>query len=205
MIKVETFPLGALCANTHLLYDTESKKCLIIDLGADFCEIEGVLSARGLKVGALLLTHGHFDHSFGAASASERGIDVYISEKDAYMLKGPKESLAASFDCPFEPCARFTAIREGVYEIGGFTVKAIETPGHTKGSVCYVIGDDLFSGDTLFFESYGRYDLPGGNMIEIVRSAKKLFALDNLTVYTGHDKNTTIEHERRYNPLSKYI
>ena len=206
MIKVESFALGELAANSHLLYDSESKKCLIIDLGGHFCEIEGAIEERGLKPCALMLTHGHFDHSFGAKSCAERGIPVYVSEKDAYMLGSEKESLAAHFGCPFEPCKAFTAISGGALEIGGFAIRVIETPGHSEGSVCYIIEDKIFSGDTLFRESFGRSDLKGGNFQKLLGSLILLLSLDDdMTVYTGHGENTTIMHEKRFNPILTYV
>ena len=83
-------------------------------------------------------------------------------------------------------------------KVGSVPIKVIHTPGHTKGSVCYLIGNKLFSGDTLFYESYGRTDFPSGSEKEMMESLKSLFKLDeNIEVYTGHGPKTTIAHEKQ--------
>ncbi len=204
MIKVISIPLGVLQANTHIVYDDQTKKALIIDLGADFSKIQSVLSIHNLKAQALLLTHGHFDHTLGASSANKKGLKVYISKNDSQMLTDTSENLSYHFGVSFEALNEFETLFEGDYEIGGFSVKVIETKGHTKGSCCFIIGDYLFSGDTLFKDSFGRYDFEGGSFIELKTSLNKLFALKNYQVFTGHGENTTIQYEKENNPILCY-
>ena len=204
MIKYELFYRGAMLANTWIVYDDESKKCLIIDLNADFCEIEPVLDRLKVTPVALLLTHGHFDHVLGAHSASVKGIPVYISEKDSHMLKDGRSCLANFFGLNYEPPVSFEIIGEGTKDFGGITVETIATPGHTAGSVCYRIGDALFCGDTLFKNSYGRTDLPTGDFNELVKSAAKILKMGDLVLCPGHDAVSSIRYEREHNPLSDY-
>ena len=89
---------------------------------------------------------------------------------------------------------------------GNFSLSVIETPGHTEGSVCYVVEDKIFAGDTLFERSFGRYDFPTGNARKLVKSVERLFKLDgDFTVYSGHGNETTLSEERLYNPLVEYM
>ena len=192
-------------SNSYFVYDDESKKCLIIDLGAHFSQFERKAKELGLEIVAALLTHGHFDHVIGAGEAAERGIPIYVSKGDSHMLESAEGCLADIFAKPFNRPKSYQTISEGFYNFGGIAVEVIETPGHTKGSVCYRIGDILFSGDTLFKESYGRYDLPTGNPIELFRSVKILLNYpENLIVCPGHGETSSIDHERKYNPLKSY-
>ena len=201
MIKIEKNVVGILESNSWIVYGDESKNCLIIDLGGDFLRIFDRIRTLGLKPSALLLTHGHFDHTACAAKAHENGIPVYISERDAYMLDSAASSLATAFGVRFEPLAERQTVREGVYEIGGFSVEVIETPGHTAGSVCYKIGDGMFCGDTVFKYGYGRYDLPTGSFADLQNSFKKLAAYSALRLYCGHGDDTSLEEEKKYNPM----
>lgn len=204
MIKVVTLPLGELQANTHIVYDEETKNALIIDLGADFSKIQAVLESKKLNAKALLLTHGHFDHSLGAKSAFDNGLKVFVSKNDSKMLTEKTENLSYHFGLSFNTLSSFETLEEGEYEIFGFSVLVIETPGHTKGSICFIIGDYLFSGDTLFKDSFGRYDFPGGSLSELKTSLKRLFELRNLVVFTGHGEKTNIDYEKENNPILCY-
>ena len=194
-------PLGANC---YTVYDTESKNCLIIDLGGDFSKILDQTKRLGLNVKAVLLTHGHFDHVAGAKHCKETGIPVYISQEDSKMLSSMSNlseyagygALSFNADC---------ILKEGINEIGGIRFEVIKTPGHTAGSICLLFGNKLFSGDTLFALSYGRYDFPTGDFSQLKNSIlNKLFTLDGeIEVLPGHEGRTTIKHERKYNPINE--
>ena len=204
MIKFLTNQVPPLGANCYTVYDTETKKCLIIDLGGDFSKILSQAEGRGLAVEGVVLTHGHFDHAAGAEKCRERGIPVYISREDSKMLSSPTNMseyfgfgrLDFNADC---------ILSEGENQIGGIKFRVIKTPGHTAGSVCLLFDRLLFSGDTLFALSYGRCDLPTGNFDELKKSVlRKLFTLDGeIEVYPGHGGRTTINHERKYNPINE--
>ena len=159
-------PLGANC---YTVYDTESKNCLIIDLGGDFSKILDQTKRLGLNVKAVLLTHGHFDHVAGAKHCKEKGIPVYISQEDSKMLTSASNLSeyagygALSFNADY-------ILKEGINEIAGIRFEVIKTPGHTAGSICLLFGNKLFSGDTLFALSYGRYDFPTGDFSQLKNS-----------------------------------
>lgn len=201
MMKIVKTVVGALESNSYLVYDDETENALIIDLGGHFSAIEQAVTQARASVKALLLTHGHFDHTAGAAEIAAMGIPVYISQRDAHMLSCAEDSLADCFRCAFSPTDDYRVIKEGEYDIGGFHVKVLETPGHTAGSLCYMIGDRLFAGDTVFRNGYGRYDLPSGNLGDLIKSFKKLKGLSGLKVCCGHGDETLLDDEKAHNPM----
>ena len=205
MMKITAIPVRPIGANTYLLEDEETKKCLIIDLGGDFDKIKRWRDDRGSTAEALLFTHGHFDHVSGGADAKACGIPAGFSENDEHMLSGDG-NLAEEFGYPYAPFSadfRFSGGEE--LDFGPFRVKVIATPGHSAGSVCFLIGGVLFSGDTLFCRSYGRTDFADGNGKDLRESiTKKLFLLPEKTVvYPGHGDKTTIGEEILYNPIRR--
>ena len=204
MIKYLINQVPPLGANCYTVYDTESKNCLIIDLGGDFSKILGQAQRLGLTVKGVVLTHGHFDHVAGAVHCKEHGIPVYISREDAKMLSS-KTNLSeyAGYGQLYFEADKI--LSEGANEIGGIKFEVIKTPGHTIGSICILIDKILFSGDTLFALSYGRYDFPTGDFSQLKNSIiNKLFTLDGqIEVLPGHEGKTTINHERKYNPINE--
>ena len=204
MIKYLVNVVPPLGANCYTVYDTDSKNCLIIDLGGDFLKILGQAERLGLSVKGVVLTHGHFDHVAGAVHCKERGIPVYISQEDSKMLSS-SSNLSEYAGYGRLSFSADKILREGVNEIGGIEFEVIKTPGHTLGSVCLLFGKTLFSGDTLFALSYGRYDFPTGNFGQLKESIiNKLFTLDGeIEVLPGHNGKTTINHERKYNPINE--
>jgi glyoxylase-like metal-dependent hydrolase (beta-lactamase superfamily II) len=153
------------------------------------------LAVKRLKknLAAILLTPGHFDH-VGAVKdlVADTDCKVYIHE---YELSLPASLTAGPLYCT-------NVYGEGdVLQLAGLTIRVLHTPGHTPGSVCLMIEDNLFSGDTLFRDSCGRTDLPGGNPTEIFQSLRRLAALEgDYRVLPGHSMETTLEDERQYNP-----
>ena len=202
-MKVITYALPPLGANCHVVFDENTKRAIAIDIGGDYGYLKSKLASNGLQIVAALLTHGHFDHFGGAYEAQLEGIPVYIDQRDCLKLGG-KGSLADHFGYEtnfFIPDYTFTA--DCVLKIDDFEIKAIHTPGHTSGSCCFMIDGKLFSGDTLFFMSFGRTDLYDGNFSALKDSLKKLFELSGTTkVYPGHGENTTIAYEREFNPIN---
>lgn len=186
-------------ANIYLLYNTDTGDAVIIDPGAKNEELEGFISANGLKVQAIVNTHGHYDHV--SANGIYRALyecNVYGNPKDEYLYKKvPDEN---------RPDKLITEDCELTF--GGLHIKVITTPGHSAGSLCFIAGGMLFSGDTLFRESIGRtWDTEEGssdeNMNRLVTNIKErllVLPLDT-PVYPGHENTTTIEHEKGYNPF----
>lgn len=204
MIKYLTNQVSPLGANCYTVYDDVSKNCLIIDLGGDFSLIMAQIKELGLDVKGVLLTHGHFDHVADAVKCKENGIPVYISRADSKMLTD-RTNMSEIFGFGRLSFDADGILSEGANEIGGIKFEVIKTPGHTAGSICILIGDKLFSGDTLFALSFGRCDLPSGDYSELKNSIlNKLFTLDgNVEVLPGHGGRTTINHERKYNPINE--
>lgn len=193
MLKIHHFTLGDYQTNCYIIREEKSKTCCVIDPGYEPEIILHYLKDAGLTLEAILLTHGHFDHVGGVRTlAAETDCDVYISEKDLslppMMTNGPLYYTE-------------TFPTEGTLSLAGLTIRVIPTPGHTPGSVCLIVDDTMFSGDTLFAGSCGRTDLPGGSWTEIAKSLKKLAGLTaDYQVFPGHANSTTLAHEKKYNP-----
>ena len=184
--------LGELEENCYII-DCGSGLAAVVDPGYEPKTVLSAVAERGLKVGAVLLTHGHFDHVGGVRDlAAETDCRVYIHPDDLSM---PPRLTAG-------PIYYTDTYGEGdTVTEAGLSFRVLHTPGHTPGSVCLRLGNDLFCGDTLFAGSCGRTDLPGGNMGAMRASLKRLAAIpDNLTLHPGHGPGSTLDEERMYNP-----
>ena len=193
MLNIHTLPLGAYQTNCYIIHDNASGSCCVIDPGYEADTVLDRVSSLGLTVEAILLTHGHFDH-VGAVKeiAAETGCRVYIHPADLSM---PPMMTAG-------PIYYTHSYDEGSQlSLAGLSIGVLHTPGHTPGSVCLVVGDALFSGDTLFAGSCGRTDLPGGDWATIHASLRRLASVEaNLAVYPGHGGSSTLADEKKYNP-----
>lgn len=165
------------------------------------------ISGKGLKPAAILLTHGHFDHLFGVAeAASTFGIPVYMSPDDAFLLRyGERMAKMLGLNAPKTGFPR-TDVRDGdTVSAGTMVFKAITTPGHSPGGVCWLDSEDavMFTGDTLFAGTIGRTDLEGGDYDALIVSImEKLIGLPAETdIYPGHGPSSSISRERTSNPL----
>lgn len=201
---IKIFPLGLICANAYLLIDELSKEAVIIDLGGDFQTIKDELEKHNATLKYILNTHGHFDHILGERDAQNIfDVPVFVHENDKYLVENLPEQLTRfGFNINTTPPKNIkTFTDKDVFHIGNSEIKIIHTPGHTKGSVCFLVDKNLFSGDTLFYTSVGRTDFEGGSFEQISDSiTNKLFKLDDdITVYPGHDTKTTIRYEKKYN------
>lgn len=198
---IKQFVAGLLENNMYLILDEISKKGVLIDATIALPEI--IQEAKGYDIEYILLTHGHFDHILGLNELKkELGAKAVINKNDVIVSDNINE-FTRMFDLPDSTPPSYEMFADDNDEItsGNLRFKVITTPGHTEGSVCYLIDDKLFSGDTLFMESVGRTDLFGGNHKKLTESIKnKLFKLDdNIEVYPGHGQKTTIKHEKKYN------
>lgn len=204
-VKVQTLPVGVLATNCYLVRDPMSGETLVIDPGDEPERILAALRESGARVVAIVNTHGHWDH-IGANTAVKEatGAPLLIHAADADWLSGRLAIRSVPGVLPpvtSPPADRF--LQEGEeLALGRHRLRVIHTPGHTAGGLCLYLPGLLFSGDTLFAESVGRTDLPGGSAAALRSSIReKLFALpDETVVYPGHGPATTIGDERSLNP-----
>ncbi len=203
-MKLYHLPTGLLHVNSYFLVN-DNDEAIVIDCGENYKKIKQAESDNGFKIKAVLLTHAHFDHSGCAKKLQDDGVKIYISKLDAPKLLNDMH-LGGDFGRKFETLTANCTFDDGdVLEICGLQIKVIHTPGHTDGSVTFLVGDMLFTGDTLFLESVGRTDFPTGDREELINSIKKLYSLDgDYKVYPGHLEFTTLEHERKYNTFVDY-
>ena len=204
-MKVEKFVTGIISTNCYLAINEETKQAVVIDPAACPSYLMSHIKSEGLKVEAILLTHGHFDHIMGIDGfLSEFDVPVYVHEDDADALEDPVLNQSSTYTSGYTfGKARYLRDRQTL-ELAGYTFQVIHTPGHTKGGCCYYVAseDVLFSGDTLFQNSVGRTDFVNSSTSDLVHSVReKLFLLpDDTIVYPGHMGETKIGHEKKYNP-----
>ncbi len=197
---VKFFPCGPLQANCYLIYSKKGGDAFVIDAPpGSAAKVAEVADAEGLKVRFVLDTHGHFDHTSDNMEFVRRfGSKIGISRKGEKFISDPASQ---GFQLPFDMEASkpdFYLDEKKAFECAGLSFKVIPTPGHTKGSVCLYCEKEkaLFSGDTLFADCCGRYDLEGSSGDEIEASLKILAKLpEDTIVYPGHGKRTTIGRE----------
>ena len=208
-MKLKTFNSNEMGQNTYLYFDENTGEGVIIDAGcseADAASLSQFMSENNIKVKALLLTHGHFDHIIAAKEiASLACANVCCHEAEAEMLKKPDIN-RSSLNGKAVSVTPDVCFDDGYsINLGDAKLKVLHTPGHTPGGVCYYdeVHNNLFTGDTLFKESVGRTDLPAGNQDELFKNIKeKLFTLpDRTNVYPGHGPSTLVSHEKQHNPF----
>ena len=189
MLNIHTLVLGLYQVNCYVVHNADCDRCVVIDPGYSPDKIATFLREKGLKLEAILLTHGHFDHVGGVKELAE-DCKVYLHELEHTM---PQAFTAGKLYA--------TDIYPARFEIAGMEFTVLHTPGHTPGSVCLMVEDAMFSGDTLFAGSCGRTDLPGGNWATIQKSLHRLAQLPgDYRVFPGHGDQTTLAQERQYNP-----
>ena len=197
-MNIQTLTLGPLATNCYLVRQDGCSRVVIIDPAANSKKLLAALQEQGLTLEAIFLTHAHFDHMLYARPWLERGAKLYVHELDAPALADPELNVSDVIGARLTLPQADVLLREGdVVREAGLELNVLHTPGHTPGGVCYQAGDVLFSGDTMFYGSYGRVDLPGGNNMQMAMSLKRLLALPKETVaYPGHGMKTKIAWER---------
>ena len=192
---IKSIPVGQIEANCYIVTNEKSLECVVIDPGDESNTILDYLEDNRLKCQAILLTHGHFDHTGAALAVSEETVaPIYINEKDC-SPKGKYELMR--FSLPEN--GRYLSDGD-VLELAGMRFEIMETPGHTPGGVTIRCGEALFTGDTLFKGSCGRVDFEGGSLEEELLSIKRICALPgDYEVYPGHMDSSTLEQERCFN------
>ena len=192
-MNILTLPLGSYQTNCYIVWADDADACIVIDPGYEPETVLAEVVRLGKSIVAILLTHGHFDHVGGVRFLAQRtDCPIYIHENEL--------SLPESFtDGPLMYTQNYA---EGdVLELAGLSLKVLHTPGHTPGSVCLLGEDTIFSGDTLFMDSCGRTDFPGGDGALMHKSLRRLAELPgDYQVLPGHGPATALSEERKYTP-----
>ena len=204
-LKVITIPVGPIETNCYLVVNETSKGALVFDPGEDANRIYEYVHSQQLTVEAILFTHGHFDHiTAGSKLASLVYAKTYVPQEEKALCEDANLNCSVMFGAPFTLTPDFTVSKNQNLNFLDTKIIVLATPGHTKGSACYYFSEAgiLISGDTLFFESYGRTDLPTGNDRQLEESLTELFSTlpEEVVVYPGHGIHTTIGYEKRNNP-----
>ena len=214
---VDGFPAGRFGTNCWVLAPAAGEQCVIVDPGEDsFTSLEETLAKHRLQPVAVLLTHGHLDHTWSVVPVCEaKDVPAYIHPADRGMLTDPGLTLGMPGEPVFggltfaEPDdLRMLADGEAM-ALAGMSFSVALTPGHTQGSVIFSSGDApvLIAGDVLFKDAIGRMDLAGGSETDMVDSIRRVILpmADDVTVLTGHGEVTTIGRERAYNPYLRMV
>jgi glyoxylase-like metal-dependent hydrolase (beta-lactamase superfamily II) len=213
---------GPIETNCYLLYDLNSKEAALFDVGGAIDTLLAQINSRNLELKHILITHCHPDHIVGVPLIKEKYPDVKIcftkEEYDDMNLYSqwekkldPKEVEEAKKDPELLKIMNFdynTIGEPDIYlkdnqtlKLGNLKIKTIKSPGHSRGGMCYSVGNVLFSGDVLFYRTVGRTDLEGGSKEELIKSVRRLYSLlpDEVIVYPGHGESTDIGSEKKEN------
>lgn len=199
--------LGPLHTNCYIIYGKD-KMAAVIDPAFFADRIERALENEGLILDKIFLTHAHFDHIMAVEDLRKKGAELYLHIEDEEMLNDCEKNYSLEFtgrEIQFKKAEHL--LKDGdVIKVGGEDVKVMHTPGHTKGSVCYITDEYIFSGDTLFCGSVGRTDLFGGSYDTLMCSLKKLLEIEkDYVVLSGHGDRTTLSKEKNDNIYMKTL
>ena len=190
MVQVHCLPVGEMGVNCYLVEDVETHRCLIVDPGDEGARIIDWIGDR--KPCAVLLTHGHFDHMGAVDAVCEAyQIPLYIHSGDLHKLKDAYANVAGIFGFDLTVQTPGIPFEDGdIIDHAGFPVKVLHTPGHSNGSVCYLLPENggVLTGDTVFAHGYGRTDFPDGNFSTLKDSFRKIFQITpRQTAWPGHE------------------
>ena len=195
------FTVGEMGNNNYLLVD--NGEAALIDVTGTIPELDAVLKENNAELKYVFLTHAHFDHIMGLKALQDKySIKVYMHQDEKEILDGTNNFLTAVGMDPIEIPTVDVYLKDGdKVKVGNAELDVIHLPGHTPGGVGYKYEHWLFAGDTIFMNSIGRTDLPGGDHQTLVNSIKeRIFTLDdNVIIYTGHGADTSVEYEKKYN------
>jgi len=200
-MKVKLFESMGFSANCYALEIGD--EIALIDVGQMTLDIMTYIAENIGRIKYVLLTHNHFDHIGGVAKALEMtDAKLAIHEADGKNLTDPTYNMTSRVGLSNPDFSVDLMLKDGdILPLGGETIRVIHTPGHTVGGVCYLVGDVIFSGDTLFAGTVGRTDFAGGDMAVLLESLQKLASLSgDFTVYPGHEEATTLAYEIKTNP-----
>lgn len=201
-MNIFSFKCGPLLACAYLVWQDGQDNAILIDAGGNTDQILSLAKDKGLNIGAVFLTHGHFDHVGACFDLQKLGAKIYLHKSDEHLVATDDGECGFGISVKkFTPDVLLNGDEE--LDLFGLKIKVLHTPGHTKGGVCYVIENNIFSGDTLFLGSYGRVDLGDGDIDELKCSiVNVLFALNGeYDVYPGHERKTSLNFERKFNPI----
>ena len=201
-MNIKTLEMGYIGTNCYVVSD-DNGICAIIDCDGNPQPLYNYIAQNQLKPTHILLTHGHFDHIGAVEAVKEKyGCKVYAAEKEAALLADPALNASDMASVPLRIYADVSVKNADTISVGDLQFSVLETPGHTQGSVCFLIEKNIFSGDTLFLGSCGRTDFPTGDYQTILSSLQKLKNLEgDYVVYPGHGPATPLEYERKTNPF----
>lgn len=204
-MEIIRVPAGVYAANCYIIYSKTTKDGIIVDPGGDADDLSSYVKRNDLNIKHIILTHGHGDHIGGVVGLkASLGATVMIHEEDKDMLMDGEKNLSTSMAMGTVEVEPDVLLRDGdIIEIGDLKIEIIHTPGHTKGSICIKIGENIITGDTLFAGSIGRTDLFGGDYDSIIKSIKEKLMVysDEVQVFPGHGTPSTIGRERVSNPF----
>ena len=195
---IKTFPVGMLQENCYVIINEEVNEAVAVDPGDEGARLIANIERLGCSLKAILLTHGHADHVGAVVDLKNKfNVPVYINEKEILCMQNDNTVFGKLPEC-------YDFIKDGdELAIAGLKIKCIHTPGHTFGGMCFLIDNELFTGDTLFQGAVGRSDFYGGNHTELINSInEKLMVLDKkINIYPGHGPSSTLMYEAMRNPF----
>ena len=207
-IIIDQFIVGPVQTNCYFATNSDTRETIVIDPGDSGTKLAELARELDCHPVAILLTHGHFDHTDGIKdfrdAFSDIKLEVYAHEDEKELLADPSLNLSSDMGFGHQHYKADHFLKDGqILHMAGYDITVLHTPGHTRGGVCYYIPDEgvLFSGDTLFCGSIGRTDFPNGSASQLINSIKEkcLTLPDDTKVYPGHDSTTVIGDEKKYN------